>query len=184
VRAAWKGASDRFHEWGRLSIDRLVREPSGVIIAARLQVKGGSFRDPPLTEELTASLRGISINLSRPRRRSLSNQAFNARIKLRGLWQSVHRMFYEASRLSGVGELHAKVMYLAVYHFGPRWKPEPPRLLKTNEDFLRGREYIVRHEEIELPQIEELRSEFLAREIPMVPPPVKISPDESLKLFR
>jgi site-specific recombinase XerD len=37
----------RFHEWARLTMDRLVREPSGVRIAARLQVKGGSFRDLP-----------------------------------------------------------------------------------------------------------------------------------------
>ena len=28
----------RFHEWARLTLDRLVREPGGVIIAARLQV--------------------------------------------------------------------------------------------------------------------------------------------------
>jgi integrase/recombinase XerC len=33
-----------------------VREPGGVIIAAHLQVKGSSFRDLPLTEELAASL--------------------------------------------------------------------------------------------------------------------------------
>ena len=33
----------RFHEWARLTIDRLVREPGGIIIAARLQVKGDFF---------------------------------------------------------------------------------------------------------------------------------------------
>ena len=46
----------RFHEWARLTMDRLVREPGGVIIAARLQLKGGSFRDLPLTKELSDSL--------------------------------------------------------------------------------------------------------------------------------
>ena len=46
----------RYHEWALLTIDRLVREPEGVIIAARLQVKGGSFRDLPLTTELSDSL--------------------------------------------------------------------------------------------------------------------------------
>ena len=46
----------RFHEWARLTLDRLVREPGGVIIAARLQVKGSSFRDLPLTKELSDSL--------------------------------------------------------------------------------------------------------------------------------
>jgi integrase len=83
----------RFHEWARLTLDGLVRDPSGVIIAARLQVKGSSFRDLPLTKELSDSLeewfaflesvkgvrlrsggsrlRGISARLSWPGRRAL-----------------------------------------------------------------------------------------------------------------
>ena len=36
--------------------DRLIRKLGGVIIAARLRVKGGSFRDLPLTKELSDSL--------------------------------------------------------------------------------------------------------------------------------
>ena len=36
-------------------------------------------------------------------------------------WQQVHRVFYEAMRLSGVSVVKAKVMYAAVYRFGPRW---------------------------------------------------------------
>lgn len=36
-------------------------------------------------------------------------------------WEDVHRMFYEACRCGGVGERKAKLMYWAVYHFGPRW---------------------------------------------------------------
>ena len=46
----------RFHEWAWLTFDRLVHEPGGVIIAACLQLKGGSFRDLPLTKELSDSL--------------------------------------------------------------------------------------------------------------------------------
>ncbi|HEX9305213.1 MAG TPA: DUF1353 domain-containing protein [Thermoanaerobaculia bacterium] len=38
-------------------------------------------------------------------------------------WQDVHRMFYEACRAGGVGEQKAKLMYAAVYHFGPKWGP-------------------------------------------------------------
>ena len=38
-------------------------------------------------------------------------------------WQDVHRMFYEACRAGGVGEQKAKLMYAAVYHFGPKWAP-------------------------------------------------------------
>ena len=33
----------RYHEWALLTVDRLVREPGGVIIAARLQVTGPRF---------------------------------------------------------------------------------------------------------------------------------------------
>jgi len=36
-------------------------------------------------------------------------------------WQDVHRMFYDACRCGGVGEQKAKLMYGAVFHFGPRW---------------------------------------------------------------
>lgn len=36
-------------------------------------------------------------------------------------WREVHEAFYFAMRASGVGEVQAKVMYAAVYHFGPRW---------------------------------------------------------------
>ncbi|WP_254509071.1 DUF1353 domain-containing protein [Anatilimnocola floriformis] len=37
-------------------------------------------------------------------------------------WQDVHRMFYEACRCGGVEESRAKMLYYAVYHFGPRWE--------------------------------------------------------------
>ena len=36
-------------------------------------------------------------------------------------WESVHLMFYNAMRAAGVGPTKARVMYAAVYHFGPRW---------------------------------------------------------------
>jgi site-specific recombinase XerD len=94
----------RFHELARLPIDRLVRDPGGTIIAARLQVKSSSFRDLPVTKELSASLeewfaflesvKGVRLRsggvdfagspLVFPGRDGapFSNQAFNARIKL------------------------------------------------------------------------------------------------------
>lgn len=37
-------------------------------------------------------------------------------------WQRVHEVFYEGMQSSGVSESLAKVMYAAVYHFGPRWE--------------------------------------------------------------
>lgn len=36
-------------------------------------------------------------------------------------WQTVHRVFYDGMRASGVGESRAKLMYGAVYYAGPRW---------------------------------------------------------------
>lgn len=36
-------------------------------------------------------------------------------------WRSVHRMFYEAMRTSGVEELQAKTIYAGVVYAGPRW---------------------------------------------------------------
>ncbi len=37
-------------------------------------------------------------------------------------WQDVHRMFYDALRVSGTPPIKAKIMYAAVYLGGPRWK--------------------------------------------------------------
>jgi len=37
----------------------------------------------------------------------------------------VNRMFYEALHAAGVGEQKAKVLYLAVSQFGPRWEAKP-----------------------------------------------------------
>ncbi len=36
-------------------------------------------------------------------------------------WLATHRMFHEAMRCSGVSPPKAKIMYYAVYRFGPRW---------------------------------------------------------------
>ena len=44
-------------------------------------------------------------------------------IEMTATWKDVHRMFYEACRCGGVDEAKAKMLYYAVYHFGPRWQP-------------------------------------------------------------
>ncbi len=36
-------------------------------------------------------------------------------------WKDVHRAFYEAMLLNNVSSTTAKIMYYAVYRFGPRW---------------------------------------------------------------
>lgn len=37
-------------------------------------------------------------------------------------WQDTARMFHDAMRCSGVGSVKAKIMFYAVYRFGPRWQ--------------------------------------------------------------
>jgi hypothetical protein len=36
-------------------------------------------------------------------------------------WKAVHKVFYDGMLARGVDPLQAKIMYLAVYRFGPRW---------------------------------------------------------------
>ena len=36
-------------------------------------------------------------------------------------WKEVHLAFYNAMRCGGFGEVESKILYYAVYHFGPRW---------------------------------------------------------------
>ena len=93
----------RFHEWAQLTTERLVRGPGGAVIATRMQVKGGAFRDLPVIPELSDALREWSCFLESVkgvRLRSggmdfaasalvfpgrdgapVSNQAFNARLR-------------------------------------------------------------------------------------------------------
>lgn len=89
-------------------------------------------------------------------------------------WRKAHQMFYGAVRLGGVGEVSGKIMYGAVYHFGPRWDVAPARALQDDADFLRMREYIRRNSAISLEAIEKLTREFLRDVIPEVPRPIRI----------
>lgn len=64
-------------------------------------------------------------------------------------WNSVHEVFYYAMLTSGVDITTAKIMYAAVFHFGPRWTtknaggilgganapPPPPTLVNPEADF-------------------------------------------------
>jgi Protein of unknown function (DUF1353) len=64
-------------------------------------------------------------------------------------WYMVHRAFYHMMA-SGLGPVQAKIMYAAVYHFGPRWSRfgllgfpparvliKPPPKTLTESDFNR-----------------------------------------------
>ncbi len=47
--------------------------------------------------------------------------------------RDVHRMFYEACRCSGVPDPQAKLLYAAVYHFGPAWVKKPVMEVRQSE---------------------------------------------------
>ena len=48
-------------------------------------------------------------------------------------WEDVHLMFYEACRCAGVEESQAKMLYYAVYHFGPRWEPVTETVIEQEQ---------------------------------------------------
>lgn len=48
-------------------------------------------------------------------------------------WEDVHEVFYYGMLASGVEPWRAKIMYAAVYHFGPRW----PRVVEVHGEKLK-----------------------------------------------
>jgi hypothetical protein len=48
-------------------------------------------------------------------------------------WRNVHKAFYNAMLASAVRRVKAKIMYAAVFHFGPRWADAPPRTLREEQ---------------------------------------------------
>ncbi|QGJ71363.1 Hypothetical protein PBC10988_30680 [Planctomycetales bacterium 10988] len=71
-------------------------------------------------------------------------------------WEDSHKMFYEACRCGGVSEKKAKLMYAAVYHYGPRW--ELNKRLETREHTEDGKTFSFQvaeydSESIETPEV-------------------------------
>lgn len=48
-------------------------------------------------------------------------------------WKQTHRIFYEGMLCSGVEESKAKILYYAVYRFGPRWSIGPAAMMDRFE---------------------------------------------------
>ena len=87
-------------------------------------------------------------------------------------WRDVHRMFYDAMMTRSVEPWRAKLMYFAVFFFGPRWpKPERrPKLGFTEGDIARAADLFRRRSPIQLDEIEQLTPGTLrahSREIPL-----------------
>ena len=86
-------------------------------------------------------------------------------------WEEVHRMFYEACRCGGVGEVKAKILYAAVSRFGPRWGPGGTlmafaRTMPEDEEFAQLRRYI----ETNNPSLEEIERFEAVRPPPRATP--------------
>jgi hypothetical protein len=87
-------------------------------------------------------------------------------------WEAVHRMFHDACRCGGVGSKKAKLMYWAVYNFGPRWPAAgEPREFRTmavrqvDEELVRrATEFFEEHD----PSLEEIETLSLEGE-PLAP---------------
>ena len=78
-------------------------------------------------------------------------------------WRAVHRMFYFACRAGGSRLVKAKIMFAAVYHFGPRWAWPPPNrttpegsAVQSQDDALRMIVVVRKNPEISLDAIEGL----------------------------
>ena len=48
-------------------------------------------------------------------------------------WQDVHKVFFEASLAEGNGLFHSKLMYGAVYAWGPRWQLLDGKPVRTRD---------------------------------------------------
>ncbi len=53
-------------------------------------------------------------------------------------WKEVHRAFYYAMRARGVSEKSAKLMFAAVFHFGPRWEWDGKNVRKIGVERILG----------------------------------------------
>jgi hypothetical protein len=79
-------------------------------------------------------------------------------------WRDVHRMFYEGVRAGGVGWVKGKLMYAAVYFFGPRWKSvtSTPQVSDSEaHEFLTRMLVLIRRDPVGL-QLSQIESESMA----------------------
>jgi hypothetical protein len=84
-------------------------------------------------------------------------------------WRAVHRMFYEAMLTRGEAKARAKLMYFAVYHFGPRWPEATPRTAFTESDAVSMQKYLETNPDVSLEDLEQLSPVRLRA---LVPAPV------------
>lgn len=86
-------------------------------------------------------------------------------------WREVHRMFYDGMMARGEEAWRAKLMYLAVYFFGPRWPTTQtrPRRGFTEGDIARAAQLFRTNPETTLEDIEELTPAAVRSHSPRIP---------------
>ena len=102
----------------RLTADFAYLDPAG----ARWDAKAGSEIDGASIPPVLWSVVGSPYTGQYRNASVVHDVACKDRVRP---WSAVHRMFYYACRCGGLGELKAKMMFAAVYHFGPRWGVAP-----------------------------------------------------------
>lgn len=81
-------------------------------------------------------------------------------------WREVHKMFYEACIAGGTSLSKAKIMFAAVWWFGPRWNDPGSRGMQSVSDDIRRVGFAGRKNWIEknAPTIEEIEADLNRRE--------------------
>jgi hypothetical protein len=91
-------------------------------------------------------------------------------------WEAVHRMFYYGMMARGVEFWRAKLMYFAVYFYGPRW-PEPkesaPKRGFTEGDVARAADLFQSDSHVSLDDIEQLTPAKLRTHSVRIPPHIE-----------
>ena len=90
----------------------------------------------------------------------------------RNCWHEVHRMFYDAMLARDVERWRARLMYFAVYFFGPRWPTateKRPRRGFTEDDIARAADLFKTRAGVEPDRIETLTREDLRHHSARVP---------------
>lgn len=89
-------------------------------------------------------------------------------------WRQVHRMFFDAMMARDEEPWRAKLMYWAVYHFGPRWpEAEAARPVQfTEDDVARAVEYFRLNPNVSLEEIERLNAAQLLALVPSPSPAI------------
>jgi hypothetical protein len=111
-------------------------------------------------------------------------------------WEAVHEVFYNAMIASGVSSVTAKIMYAAVYHFGPRWPQTVTAVVRSRDvdSQIEGVRRMASRESSITAYIREVE-DFLPDEtapgpdesavsVTIAPPPPSLAPDDFEQLRR